>query len=124
MTNKVVHNHLENFEIFVLEKLVEYEKNFRDIRSTLADHDRNFKDIRNILADHSVKLVKLEEKLDVLDDRTAFLPKLYDAVDAFMKEIKESREDRVLLGTRVGECEDRLAVVEEICAIKPAGRAF
>ena len=104
--------------------MVEYEKNFREIRASLADHDRYFKNIRSILADHSVKLVKLEDKLDVLDARTAFLPKLYDAVDAFMKEIKESREDRVLLGARVGECEDRLAVVEEVSAVKPPERAF
>jgi hypothetical protein len=117
MSKKVVHNYPKNFEIFVLEKLVEFDKEFRDICGTLSEHG-------NTLAEHSSRLHRIEEKLEIIDERTAFLPKLYDAVDAFMKEIKESREERVMLNARMNKFEGRLAVVEATLSISPVQREF
>jgi hypothetical protein len=64
------------------------------------------------LNEHDIRLDRVEDKLNLIDERTAYLPKLYDAVDAFMKEILESREDKVFLGHRVDDHEKRILVLE------------
>jgi len=52
------------------------------------------------------KLNLLNEGFDVLDKRTARLPDLYDAVDSFMSEIIESRQERTFLNNRVTRLEE------------------
>jgi len=142
---KIVSNYPENFETFIVTKLIEHDGKFKGIDEHFKDIDGRFKDIEDrfngvdgrfegidatlkrhgdILADHSVQLLKLIEKVDRIDERTAFIPKMYDAMDAFMKEIKESRADRVLLGRKVSDHEERLGAVEMALSVKVEEKAF
>ncbi len=58
------------------------------------------------------KIDSLEILTQRLDERTARLPKLYDAVDAFMGEIKASREERGFMGTQLSRHEERITNLE------------
>lgn len=111
MIKKGNNNYLENFETFVVNKLIEHDGKFSKIEKELERHS-------GILADHGGQLLTLTEKLDRIDERTAFLPKLYDICDAFMKEVIESRNERVIVGRKVSDHEERLVVVEDALAIK------
>ena len=143
MTKKGDNNYPENFETFVVNKLIEHDGRFAGIDEKFAGIEKRFNGIEEkfvsiderfgkiekelarhteILTDHGRQLLKLTEKVDRIDERTVFLPKLYDAVDAFMKEIRESRDERIVGGRKVSDHEERLAVVEDALATTPAER--
>lgn len=86
-------------------KLLQHDKKLTEVVARLDKHE-------DVLADHSIQLQNLTEMVNRIDERTAFIPKTYDAMDAFMKEIREGREDRVFLAHRVSDHEERLVVVE------------
>ncbi|MFA5776720.1 MAG: hypothetical protein WC988_04165 [Patescibacteria group bacterium] len=115
----------------IYKKLIEHDKKFVAIDKRFEAVDQRFDKIEvtlrqhgDLLVDHGVQLLKLSEKVDRIDERTAFIPKMYQAVDAFMKEIRESRDDRVILGHRVSGHEERLEVVESALSIKPPSEVF
>lgn len=121
----------ENEDPKIFKKLVEHDKKFVPIDKRFEVVDERFDKVEatlrrhgDLLADHSVQFFKLTEKVDRIDERTAFIPKIYQAVDAFMKEIRESRDDRVILGRRVSDHEERLMVAENALSIKPPTEAF
>lgn len=98
MTERAAPKYFQNFQAFVVNKFIEYDERFNKIEAGLASH--------------SVQILNLTEKVDRIDERTAFLPKLYSAVDAFMKEIQESRQERVFINQRIGDHEDRIVALE------------
>lgn len=59
------------------------------------------------------RVFKLEE---VVNERTALLPKLYDNVDKMMGEIKENRQERTFMNSRLVNHEDRIVKLEHAAA--------
>lgn len=55
----------------------------------------------------------LERKIDGIDERTKFFPKLYDNVDKLLGEIEENRQERAFTSQRVDDHEQRLEVLEK-----------
>jgi hypothetical protein len=53
------------------------------------------------------------QRVEVIDDRTRFLPKLYDNVDKIMGEILENRQERVFMGHTLHDHEERLTNIED-----------
>ena len=120
---------ITNSKIF--KKLIEHDKKFDEIDKRFKTIDQRFNKVEatlerhsDLLADHSVQLLRLSEKVDRIDERTAFIPKMYQAMDAFMKEIRESRDDRVILDRKVINHEERLVVVESTLSIKSPAEVF
>ncbi|MFA5776717.1 MAG: hypothetical protein WC988_04150 [Patescibacteria group bacterium] len=124
MTKKSDNKYPENFETFVVDKLIEHDGMFDKIGKELEKRGKELERHSEILAGHGGQLLTLTEKVDRIDERTAFIPKMYQAMDAFMKEIRESRDDRTILGRRVTDHEERLEVVESALSIKPPSEVF
>ncbi|MFA6982037.1 MAG: hypothetical protein WC243_03390 [Patescibacteria group bacterium] len=59
------------------------------------------------------QIQQLMQRVEVIDDRTRFLPKLYDNVDKIMGEILENRQERVFMGHTLHDHEERLTNIED-----------
>ena len=85
MIKKGTKKYAGNFETFVVNKLI--------------GHDESIQYLKETGDKHSLQLFDLRKKVDRIDGRTE---KLYDAMDAFMKEIRESREEREFIPPKAG----------------------
>lgn len=94
-----------NFETFVIEKLIEYDQRFVRLEARMDKLEERMSRLET-------RMNQIEDRLSQIEKDTAFLPKLFDAVDAFMKEILENRAERVLLSHRVDDHERRLITLE------------
>lgn len=59
-------------------------------------------------------LMKLEydKRFQLLEERTALIPKLYDLVDGFVKELEEGRQERAMMFGRAERHEKRTSKLE------------
>jgi len=99
---KPIHRYPENFETFVVDKLIEHD---------------------DILADHGRKLLKINgiiTRLDDIEENVASLMRLRDACDAFMKEIIENRQERIVIGRQLSDHEERIGTSEKAVLITTA----
>lgn len=113
----------------VVAKLGNHDKRFDEHTKILNEHSRSLERIEKRLDKHDElfsqitgELCKMNRRFNVLEERTEYLPKLYNAVDKFMGEILESRVERVILTSRVKNHEDRLVTVENKVGIVAPSR--
>jgi hypothetical protein len=99
---KPTHRYPERFETFVVDKLIEHD----DI---LADHGRQLLKINRIIT-----------RLDDIEENVASLMRLRVTCDAFMKEIIENRQERIVIGRQLGDHEERLGTLENAVLIRTA----
>ena len=90
------------------------EKALLKIQSRLDVHSRDIKQLKEnfIKLSGSLsfiygELFKLKQKVDEIDARTINFPQLYNNVDALVGEIKENREERALMNSRITNLEQR-----------------
>ncbi len=135
MSRKVVHNHPENFETIVLEKLIEFSSDIKRIDAKLegldekvggldakvGGLDEKVGGLGSEMRAVKVQVGGLTERLDEIDARGK---KTYDIMVELVGDSKVDREERLFLTHRVRDNEERLEVVESALAIKPAARAF
>lgn len=65
--------------------------------------DKNSDDIEHVkrtLGHMAVKQVQTEARLQEIEEHVSYIPKIYDSMNAFMVEIKESRQERVAMNAR------------------------
>lgn len=58
------------------------------------------------------KVFEHGRRFDLPEERTAYLPKLYDNVDKLLKEIRDGREDRIIMLNRLTNHETRITRLE------------
>ncbi|MBU0649693.1 hypothetical protein KJ605_01295 [Patescibacteria group bacterium] len=112
MTREIEPKYFKDFKDFVVKKFKEHDKKFDRIDSVLGDLTTKVGDLTTKVGDLTIRVMRMEDKIDEIDKRTEFLPKLYDAVDKFMKEIMESRQERVFINHRLKDHEERLVHLE------------
>ncbi len=61
-------------------------------RKAIEANGKSIGNIKEQVALIHIKLAEHDRRFEVLEERTAYLPKLYEAVDAFMVEIQENRQ--------------------------------
>jgi chromosome segregation ATPase len=59
------------------------------------------------------KVLEHDRRFDVIEERTALIPKLYDNVDKIIGEIKENRAERSFMNNRLSNHEKRIARLEK-----------
>jgi len=69
--------------------------------------------IKDLLTKMTIQLQSLENKIDVIDERTKSYPKLYDNVDKLLMEVVENRQERTFIHSRLDNHEQRLGVLEK-----------
>ncbi len=74
-------------------------------------------DKHEVMLDQLIQRVfKLEERVNSIDERTALIPKLYNNVDKMIGEIKENRQERTFMSSRLINHEDRIVKLEHLTA--------
>lgn len=68
----------------IYKKLLQHDKKFIEVIARFDEHENTLNRHGDVLGDHSVQIQNLKETIDRIDERTAFIPKMYDAMDAFM----------------------------------------
>ena len=53
------------------------------------------------------------EKLEILEESANKIDLLYNAVDSFMGDIRDSREERIFINKRLDKHENRISYLEE-----------
>ena len=61
-----------------------------------------------MLSNLSIRLSRVENKVDILEERTRLLPSLYNKVDKLIGEIIENRQEREFISHRVGRLENKV----------------
>ena len=87
----------------ILKKLERLEKGLEEVTKGL-------KDFRSLVLN---KFLQYDEKLEIIDRRTEYLPRLYDNVDKPMGEITENRQERVFINNRLKGHENRIVKLEK-----------
>ena len=106
---KPLHRYPENFETFVVDKLIEHDDKFRQIEKRLEIHDHQFWEINKKL-----------DRLDSIEENVVSLMRLRDACDSFMKEIIENRQERIVVGRQLSDHEERIGTLEKAVLITTA----
>ena len=99
-------------------KIENLDKRFRDLENKTGEIFQRLTSHDNHLAELRRMIYKITEKVEEIDERTKYLPKLYDNVDKLIGEISEFRRDRVFTTSRIRDHENRLEVVESRLGVK------
>ena len=64
------------------------------------------------IATINVKLIEHDKRFEILEERTALIPKLYDNTDKLVKEILENRQERTFINQKLTNHEGRITKLE------------
>ncbi len=84
------------------------DKNTIKIEKMSADIEKIKIQISNI----HLKLFEHDRRFEILEERTALIPKLYDNVDKILKELIEGRQERMITMHKLNNHEDRIIYLE------------
>ncbi|MBI2620744.1 hypothetical protein HYW61_00770 [candidate division WWE3 bacterium] len=97
---------------FIEDRLAKIETVLFEFGARIEELENSVRSLENRVAAMGDRLFGLEARIDEIDKRTVFLPKLYDNTDKLMGEIKENRQERVFINNRLTKLEK--AIVKDL----------
>jgi hypothetical protein len=74
--------------------------------------DSNSSEISSLKGEIALMRLEFNQRFEVLEERTALIPKLYNLVDNFVKNTEEGRQERTMLFTKSERNEKRISKLE------------
>jgi uncharacterized coiled-coil DUF342 family protein len=83
-----------------------YDKKFESVDKRFDEVDKKFDYVMTKLFEH-------DRRFEVLEERTALIPAIYDKMDKFIREVIDNRQDRVFTNNRLDKHERRIVKLEK-----------
>lgn len=103
MINKEPKKYTENFETFVVNKLIDHGDGILSLNA---------------------RVLKLTLDMEDVKEKVAVVPRMYQMLDKLVGDLALDRQERMLMYNKLSDHDERLTVVENMLAIKPPTEVF